>query len=524
MTKKGSKVKPKYKQVAFETAVRNPERYLRIFSAIKDFEGKILDDNCLLEIVTHLYLIGEFVGEGIEISETTTANDIESIVIKINSTRKADGGFPEGYASRFWTYMRTPSELGMVYAQYNQVFEISDITKKLIKGDIDEQEAFSIQSIRYNRKSPYRNVSNDFNFFKLALYLLIKMKESGKKISYEQFIILMFNRSGNINETLDIITNNKFIDTEEVYSFVCKHYLNTNKIDTVAKDYPDVTRRLMIISGFISIKYEGIKFIEVNENKLSYIKELLSLDFNLTDEEKHDAKKYFLKLNKDNEKYLNIIKKYRETDKINGDEYTNKIYEIINQYSIDENKIIKSINDIGTKNTPIFPEFNEIPPPLKLEFYIAILIAIKYKNELTIRPNYKVDHIGKPYSHAPGNNGDIDVYSRDIYWLIEVTLIRNKTQLYNNETDNLIRHLNNNLEFKNYSNKYLSLVAPFIHLDTKEHFEISLIKNQIQGKKISIKPYDIGDFITTTLMKNNFSDMESYSEKIFTEFRSKLTI
>lgn len=40
----GTKRKPTYKQMAFETAVRNPERYIRIFKAIKDFENRILDD------------------------------------------------------------------------------------------------------------------------------------------------------------------------------------------------------------------------------------------------------------------------------------------------------------------------------------------------------------------------------------------------------------------------------------------------------------------------------------------------
>ena len=523
MTKKGTKTEAKYKQVAFETAVRNPERYLRILSVVKDYENRILDDSCLLEIVSNLYLVGEFTGEGIKVSETTTIKDIKDTVIKINSTRKADGGFPEGYASRFWTYMRTPSELGMVYARYNESFKISEIVKMLIKGEIDEQEAFSIQAVRYNRKSPYRNVSNDFNFFRLTLSFLLSLREKNKKLSYEQFIILMFNRTGSIDETLKIISEHKFKDEEQVFKFVNKYYSNTNKIDTVTKDYPDVTRRLMIISGFITIRYEGIKFIEINENKLDYIKELLSIEFDLTDEEKYDAKKYFLKLNSNNEQYLNIVKKYRITDKINGNEYTNKIYNIISQYNIDEEKITKSIYDIGTKNSPVIPEFNEIPSPLKLEFYISILIALKYKNEFVVRPNYKVDHIGKPYSHAPGNYGDIDVYSDRIYWLIEVTLIRNKTQLLNNETSNIIRHLNSNEEFKNYSDKYLSLIAPVIHEDTKEFFDVSLIKNQAEGKKIHIKPYNMKDFLDITLEKSNFSDMEDYSKKVFTEFKSKLS-
>ena len=90
----------------------------------------------------------------IEITENTKLEDIEDQVIEVNSTRRADGGFPAGYTSRFWTYMRTPSELGFVYAQYNEPFKLSAICKKLISSEIDEQEAFSIQAIKYNRKNP----------------------------------------------------------------------------------------------------------------------------------------------------------------------------------------------------------------------------------------------------------------------------------------------------------------------------------------------------------------------------------
>lgn len=111
MAKKRIKRKPTFKQMAFETAVRNPERYIDILTSIKDFENRILDDDCLLEIVSSLYLNGIVGSEFIEISDDTKFSDIKEEVKRVNSTRRADGGFPQGYASRFWTYMRTPSEL-----------------------------------------------------------------------------------------------------------------------------------------------------------------------------------------------------------------------------------------------------------------------------------------------------------------------------------------------------------------------------------------------------------------------------
>ncbi len=519
--KKKIKRKPTYKQMAFETAVRNPERYIGLLLAVKDFENEILTDETLLKIISHLYIVGEVSSPEIVVNEQTTIKDISEQVKHVNSTRRADGGFPQGYASRFWTYMRTPSELGFVYAQYGGKFKFSEIAKKLIKGEIDEQEAFSIQAMKYNRKSPYRNVSNDFNFFRFILKLLLKLREKGSSLSYEQFIVASFSNDGDVDAMLNMLKTNKFKDFSDAYNFVKNNYGATTRQNTITKDYPDVIRRILIISGFITIRYSGKKLIQINENKLNYIKDLLKIDFQLTETEKTEAKAYFSKLNTQNADFLKIANKYRKEDIILADEYTNKLFSIIKDYKIDENIISESIKKIGTRKH-LIEEFKEIPEPLKLEFYISILIALKYGQNFVIRPNYKADHIGKPYSHAPGNKGDIEVFSKAIYWLIEVTLIRNKTQQLNHETTSVIRHLSTNEEFKDYFEKYLSFVAPVIHSDTKEFYDISVIKSTIDGYKVRLKPYSINEFVEITLQKENLSDMKKYTQNVFENFKNKL--
>ena len=67
---------------------------------------------------------------------------------------------------------------------------------------------------------------------------------------------------------------------------------------------------------------------------------------------------------------------------------------------------------------------------------------------------YKTDSYGIPISHAPGNCGDIEVVGDGKYWLIEVTLIRNKAQQLNYETSNLFRHISETP----WDEKYMSLV------------------------------------------------------------------
>lgn len=521
MTVKGVKRKPEFKQMAFETAVRNPERYLEIFKALIEFDGVLLDDENLLKIVSHLYLNNIVQSDKIQINEDTTIEDIHNKVIEVNSTRNSDGGFPKGYQSRFWTYMRTPSEFGFVYARYNEVFRFSSIAKMLINGEIDEQEAFSIQAMKYNRKNPYRNVANDFNFFRFILKTLLTLRQEGKELSYEQFIVAMFSQDGNVENFIKIINENAFPDFDSAYNFVTKQYGATTKFKTVTRDYPDVVRRILIISGFITVRFSGKKLIQINENKLDYIQDLLKINFELSETEKTNAEAYFNKLDTQNNEFLNIIYRYRHIDKIDGERYRNKINEIIKTYEIDENKIIKSIEKIGSRKT-VIEEFNEIPEPLKLEFFISILIALKYGNEFAIRPNYKADHLGKPYSHAPGNKGDIEIFSNEIYWLIEVTLIRNRTQQLNQETTSVIRHLYSNEEFADRLKKYLSFVAPVIHSDVRDYFNYSIVSAKSKNYEVKLKPYPIDEFVTVTKEKRNFEDMENYTKKVFKDFKNNL--
>jgi hypothetical protein len=302
---------------------------------------------------------------------------------------------------------------------------------------------------------------------------------------------------------------------------VKKEYKVNTKFKTITQDYPDVVRRIFIISGFTTIRFIGKKLIQINESKLKYIEKLLKFEFKLTEEEKAEPLNYFDKLDTQNKALLDLIQGARKEDIIDGEQYVNKIFTIIDNYKIDEEVILESIVKIGSKST-VIEEFKEIPEPLKLEFFISILIALKYGKQYAIRPNYKADHIGKPYSHAPGNKGDIEIFSNDIYWLIEVTLIRNKTQQLNHETANVIRHLYSNEEFSDRLIKYLSFVAPIIHKDVRAFFDYSIVKSRSNKYEVNIKPYDLQNFVKVTQASENFDDMRNYTNGVVEEFRNNL--
>ena len=45
-----------YKQMAMEVAIRNPERYPNLLSILAKYEGRRLDDACILDIHADLFV------------------------------------------------------------------------------------------------------------------------------------------------------------------------------------------------------------------------------------------------------------------------------------------------------------------------------------------------------------------------------------------------------------------------------------------------------------------------------------
>ena len=177
--------------------------------------------------------------------------------------------------------------------------------------------------------------------------------------------------------------------------------------------------------------------------------------------------------------------------------------------------MIKSISNDSKEKL-----FWYIQKPLKLEFFISILIYLKYGSEYVVKPNYKADDKGIPYQHAPGNIGDINITSKSVNWLVEVTLIRNKTQQYNAETADCIRHLKQ----ADKPLKYLSFVAPVVHPDTEEFYNNAIINMIINDEdNCFIKSYNIDGFVDITQRKHNLQDMRAYKDDIAARMKKKFS-
>lgn len=515
-----------YKQMAMEVAVRNPERYKGILSVISKYENKVLDDSCILEIYADLFLSKVVDSNNIDIDNSSKQQ--VKIFIKSNLTHQNEWGFPTGYQAAFTRYLKTLSELGLIYTQYNDKVEISAVAKAWLKDEIEDAEVFALQCMRFWRKSPYRRVLNDFNYFKFILQVLLKLKQEGKTLSYPQFILSLFSDNGNIEEFLCLINTYRYgNDIDKMYDFIVQKYGNiddlhpkVNKQSTVCNDYGNTVFRVLQLTGLITVNStSGVLTLSINEYKENLLKKLLNQNFTISEDAKENEILYFNEIGTFSPELKSLIILSRENEQSSVENYNEVMKKIIQTHNITLQNLTDWLYALSN-NRNDSSSFWYIQKPLKFEFFVSLVMFLNYGDNLRITPNYKTDTNGIPYQHAPGNIGDISLSSNEISWLIEVTLIRSKIQQLNSETADCIRHFEQNVGIKNY----LTFIAPYVHPDTVNYYDNEII-NLIRRRQTLtyIKPYNTIDFIDLAEQKLLLQDMEEYKTKIYNELKESFS-
>ena len=215
-----------------------------------------------------------------------------------------------------------------------------------------------------------------------------------------------------------------------------------------------------------------------------------------------------------------LILSYREKVDHSTAEYNKKIPNIISSYGLTPDSIEQALIKVSNGEKKGKDTFWFIQDPVKFEFLLTLFVYTYYGDTFEYKPNFICDEAGIPYSHAPGNIGDIEIFNKDRYWLIEATLIRSKNQQVNNETVNLFRHIDDTVN----GQKYLTLVAPYIHEDTKLIFNVASIITMIKSKMLSLSSdaQTTDEFIGD--MKDNayFDTITSRSQDFIQNIRHQL--
>lgn len=263
-----------FKQMSLEVAVRNPERYEGILKSFAKYEDILLDDDGILNVYSQLFLDDVLTAE--KLKGINLTKEYMRAWISKNCSHNNEWGFPTGYQAAFTRYLKTLSEFGFIYAQYNQKLKLSPVAKALINDKITLSEAFALQSMRHWRMSPYRRVLNDFNFFEFIVDSIIELKKRGHKLSINQFNVGLFSDDGNVNDFLELLKEHKIgSDIDKAYNLVKNKY-NENmpnhakvaKKGTAFRDYGNTVFRVLQLTGFVTVDYKGVLLLSPNENRI----------------------------------------------------------------------------------------------------------------------------------------------------------------------------------------------------------------------------------------------------------------
>lgn len=514
-----------YKQMALEVAVRNPERYEGILNSFAKHESVVLDDRGILDVYSQLYLDGVVTTD--KLADANLTKKFLHNWIKANCTHNNEWGYPTGYQAAFTRYLKTLSEFGFIYAQYHEPLKLSPVAKALVSGRITLSEAFAVQCMRFWRRSPYRRVLNDFNFFEFIVDSIIQMKKKGHRLSINQFNVGLFSDNGNVADFLETLENNKIgHDADKAYDFILNKYSNLPDHAKIAKqvsafrDYGNTVFRVLQLTGFVTVEYQGIIMLSPNENRMDLYKALKAENFTVSDEAKENHKLYFKELGSFDDRLESIVVVHREAENHSTAEYNQKISNIIASYGLTQETLKQSLLKVSCGDKNGKDNFWFIQAPVKFEFLLTLYAYTYFGDEYIYKPNYICDEAGIPYSHAPGNIGDIEIYNRERYWLIEATLIRSKAQQVNNETVNLFRHIDETKE----GTKYLTLVAPYVHDDTRLIFNVASTITLMQSETLSLysDSQSTDDFVESMESHCYFGNMRTSSRQFVLELKEKL--
>lgn len=229
------------KPISFDTTLRNPRRIPQFISILKEFEGKILDDEVALQLEAEIICqkvfeptrgtLGTYVKHyntkfafSSEDQSSNASNKVSEYysewersdkgefdrnkmiyLLKNTITAHKEAGWKGGWESRIHTQFNFLNELGFVRVVKNSEILISENGNLMIKEYINgypkneiydesyEESAFLNAFARYQINNPYRRNTISINFFPLILstisYYNEKYGKSGLSIQDLPFII-----------------------------------------------------------------------------------------------------------------------------------------------------------------------------------------------------------------------------------------------------------------------------------------------------------------------------------------------
>lgn len=515
-----------YKPLSFSTTMRNPSRIADFLMCILPYEGQVLTNTIILDVVKKL--IKHKLYQPVYISRTPylktvlneerdfTDNEVEEIMQNSPQNHK-EAGFDKGWPSRFDTWYRLSMEFGFIYYEIGSPIIISITGHMLIdahnENPINDEKiknVFLNALMKYQTNNPFRKNANDNSPLVLLLQVIKLLKDDPEENDAGIFrnelslIICWPNRDAqSLYEKIKELRNRyKFTYGDEVIYEICLDLLgatneqrNRFKINQITGEAVDEFIRKMRITGIVSLRGNG-RFVDFNSFEMEKINYILN---NYAIYDNYVTKEEFFQ-------YIGAIDAniVALPQPINEEIVADARIATLNRWAEEHSKedIIGELNIVCGRGESRNAVLRIIDKPTRLEFLTSIALKQHFVG-LNVLPNYHVDDEGLPTFTASGGLADIECYDTDCNSLVEVTLMCARNQA-TNEMPAITRHLLETIEQYPEKTTFSVLVAPSIHADSQYMAGYSKYKYNID-----ILTLTISEFIEQISNREHIIDMLS---------------
>lgn len=509
---------PGYKVFSISTTIRNPRRNTEFLEVLKKFDNTELTSETKNEIYIELIRQGIYkvnnldnlIKEKYEQNILLTDEEINKI-IKENPQKTGDEG-------RLMTQIRALKDTGLVNligSRNKKTLQITPLGYKLLNND-NIDDVYSKAMIGLHANNPQRTtIYNKSRPFLNTLFVINEVNKvlgNDKGILWHEFAVFVLSmKDCDYKTTAQYIIENRKKNKNKINQIYLENYLyqivkvNSVKFNSILKDYADDVYRKFDMTGLIdSSGFGNNTYVRFDKYNISKVKSILNYysDYKYTEFENTEKYTDYLteivlpweksdyvkrQIVEDKKKNLNVEinendsldNQIKELDSINNKRIFENFVDNIKMDVIKKELILLSRN-LGEKS-----EFNSIPEPVRLEWFIALITAKVYGAKY-VKPNLTLDNNGVPKSHAAGGLADIEFITEELYCLIEVTLQRDYKQQENNETTSISDHLR---ELKSNKEKCSILIAPRIHNRVVDYFQYCTIRSKLTILATTIELY-----------------------------------
>lgn len=511
-----------YKVFSINTTIRNPKRNRDFLTIFEPFNGKVFDENCsyryLYELIKHgIYQVSDISTE----VKNKWENDIALTPEEIHRAI-ADNPQACGLHGRVMTQLRAIKDQGfLIFKQVKRGLYKISLTKlgwDIVNNIKDPTIAYTKAMLGLHAKSPSRvTLLNKARPFLNTLFVIETVNKKWKELGnipkgillheFAAFVLSM--KDCNYEAAAQRIIDYRLRFKSEANREYLESYLESEdilplKFNSLVLDYPDDVFRKFEMTGLL--KRHGTYYVYIDFSSYNYAKvqEILKAYHNYKWEQFASVDDYYAfmenqiipweanefirkKVVEEKAKVLGITLNENSTLEQNEELldrmfYTHALEGAIKKY--DYSFIGKELL-ILAKRSKEESKLEAISEPLRLEYLLALYFGKRYGLKGLIS-NIIYNEDGLPLHCAAGGKSDIIFHSNDGSYILEPTMITSKAQQLNNETSNIVRHVQDE-ELKSNLNYRVMMIAPRVHEDVARYFRYEAKEGEAKIAPVTIE-------------------------------------